>query len=206
VQFTIYREGPANAEFTFVDNQLTTEVRSPVIEAAITYNANSGVIECVARRKETRAEIVHAFAVNLLERDSDFQPCSARSYDLSVLQHRIDFPTDPIDGIEGVSVALLKLYPVETTSERITIEKLSETDLDIWNVAEVRLGKDALRTDYRVAQATIEICYRSPGRNRLRKLPITITHPHRSNIKDQTEIERVVANKYLQRWGLLTSA
>ena len=205
VQITIYREDKPNAEPTFVDGEFAIQMRRAVIEAALTYEPSTGVIECVATHRPTRDQVVTHFATFLLGCMSDFEPRASRSYDLTVLAKRLDFATDPNDRIEDVSVSLLRLQPVETTSERLTIERLPGNDKDIWTVVDERLGKDALTSDYNISQARILIRYRSSDSNKLRSLPIMITHPHKSNIKEQREIERVVSSKYLARWGLLAT-
>ena len=203
MQFTIYREGRPNAENAFVEGALTTQIRRPVMEAAVTYEPVTGTIECVASQRESRDIVVRAFGVQILGCSPDFEPSKARTYDLTILRQRTDFPTDPMDRIEKVSISMLRLHPIETESERVTVEKITDTDSDIWSVADERLGDGALKTDYRIGQARIQIRYRSRESDRIRTLPLTITHPHRSNIKEQSEIERIIASKYLQRWGLI---
>ena len=41
------------------------------------------------------------------------------------------------------------------------------------------------------------------GARRGRTLPLTITMPHGCNLKDQTEEEQLIGEKYLRRWGIL---
>lgn len=202
-QITIYREGRPNAENVFVDGALTTQTRCPVIEAAITYEAATGTIECVSAERKTREDVVRSFGITMLGFEEDFQPQVARAYDLTVLQERLDFSTEPSDGIEDVSVSMLRLHPVDSSGERITVEKVGATDRDIWTVVDERLGRNALVSDYRIGQARIVIRYKAGDSNRLRSLPITMTHPDRSSIKEQREIERLIAHKYLPRWGLV---
>jgi hypothetical protein len=141
-------------------------------------------------------------ATALLGWDAEFQPPEARIYDLGVLREPIAFETDPDDPIEDVKVTMLRLTPINTTAERITLESMRASERHIWAQAEERLGPNALQSDYNITQARLVCRYRSPSSNRLRTLNITITHPHRCNLKDQLEIERVLANKYLPKWRL----
>ena len=39
-----------------------------------------------------------------------------------------------------------------------------------------------------------------------RTLPLTITMPHGCNLKDQTEREQLIGEKYLREWGILRDA
>ena len=203
VQITIYREDRPNVEPAFVENKFAYQTRSRVIEAAVTYEPASGRIECVAAQRANREAVVAHFSTIMLGCAPELVPFMMRSYDLSVLADRVDFRTDPIDLIDGVSVAMLRLSPSDGTSDQVTIERLAESGRDIWEVAEERLGKNALATSYRISQARIAIRYRAHGSNRRQTLQVMITHPYKSNIKDQRAIERVVAGKYLSRWGLV---
>lgn len=205
VQITIYRELRPNAELAFVDGSLSTQVRRPVLEASVTYEPKTGLIECVGRQREDRSEMAALVATTLLGCSPEFRPLQARVYDLSALRRRVGFDREPIDRIEDVSVAMLRLVPIETSAELITVETTRQSDRDIWSVVEERLGPSALDSDYTIQQARIVIRYRSAESNRTRSLPVTITHPNRANLKERTEIERAVANKYLPRWGLVAA-
>ena len=167
------------------------------------YEPESGTIECVSAHRATREDVVRAFGTTLLGCEEDLALRPAHIYNLSVLQSRHKFPTESADGIEAVNVSLLRLHPVDSSAERITVEALGQNGGDIWSVVDQRLGDGALSTDYRIGQVKLVVWYKPDKSNRVRSLPITITQPHRSNIKEQREIERVVANKYLQRWGLV---
>ena len=205
-QITIYREDRPNTELAFLkDGALGTEVRKRVLEAALTYEPSTGTIECVGSHRDSRAEMARLMATTLLKTAPEFEPVPLRLYNLDPLRERIAFTSDPEDGIEEVRVAMLRLSPVEASAERITIESMAKNARDIWSTVEARLGPQALTSDYRIDQARIVVRYRSRESNRTRSLQIMITHPHKSNIKDRVEIERVVANKYLPLWGLIAA-
>ena len=55
-----------------------------------------------------------------------------------------------------------------------------------------------------VTQAKLAIKFHPKGdARRGRTLPLTITYPHGCNLKDQTEREQMIGEKYLRRWGIL---
>lgn len=203
VQVTIYREGRPNAEAAFVNGEFTVETRRPVAEAAVTYDAITGQIECVAPHKASREAIAQQFATALLGCSPDVRPVANTRYDLTVLRSRRTFETDPEDRIESVGVSMLRLKPVETSTEQVVVERWSKSTRDIWSVVDERLGEQALEADYNIDQARILVRYRSRESNRLRTLAVTISNPDKSNIKDQREIDRLVANKYLPLWGIV---
>lgn len=205
VQITLYRETRPNTEYAFRNGEFGTEVRRPVLEASVTYEPRTGMIECVAPQRDDRSDIARLLAVNLLGCSPDFEPVPARAYDLSALKQRLEFPTEPADQIEGVSIEMLKLVPIEIAGELITVESRAKSSRDIWTVVEDRLGPHALHQDYIINQAKVVIRYRGGDTHSVRSLAVTITHPNRSNLKERTEIERAVARKYLPQWGLVAA-
>lgn len=203
VQITIYRETRPTTEPAFVDNTFTYQTRSPVIEAAVTYEPLSGRIECVASQRASRDEVVKQFAITMLGCSPEIEPCAQKSYDLTVLAQPLEFDIDEGDRIEAVGVTMLRLKPIDASPERITIDRMPNNERNIWQVADERLGKNALARDYQISQAQIAIRWRAEGDNRVRTLRVGITHPYKSDIKEMSGIERLVASKYLPRWGLV---
>jgi hypothetical protein len=123
VQVTVYREDRPSTELAFQpEGTLGSEVRRKVLEAALTYEPATGLIECVGRQRDSRTEMVRMMATTLLGCEPEFQPASLPAYDLSVLSERIAFESDPEDRIEDVRVAMLRLTPIESVGERITVE------------------------------------------------------------------------------------
>jgi hypothetical protein len=205
VQITIYREDRPNLEPGFTNGQFGMISRRPVVEAAITYERDSGRIECVAKDKGVRSEVVRHFAEAALGCDPQSLPREFPNYDLTVLANRQRFETDAEDQIETVDLAMLRLNPVDGASERVILERSVGGSRDIWHVAEERLKPNALSTEYFISQARLVVKFRERGSNRRQTLNVMITHPFRSNIKEQRSIERVLIAKYLPRWGLVRS-
>ena len=101
---------------------------------------------------------------------------------------------------------MLRLHPVNSSSEHVIVETSNGPERDIWQVISERLGDKALSTDYEIGQAKLVVYYRTPASARARKLPIVITRPHRSNLREHSDFERLVARKYLPLWGLVASS
>nr|WP_210264699.1 hypothetical protein [Brucella pseudintermedia] len=96
VQIAIYREGLLDAFLAFDDaGTLVRRARRPVFEAAMTYEPATGVIEVVANDRESREEMVRFMARDLLGIEFQSEKVPFRTYDLAVLLHPFDFPTDP---------------------------------------------------------------------------------------------------------------
>lgn len=205
VQATVYREGRPDDFLEFVDGVLDRRPRRPVFEAALTYEPATGAIEVVANDRESREDLVRLFARDLLATEFRQERLPLRQFDLRVLQRPYAFPTDPGDGIESVRVNHLRLMPVDTVGERVTLECMRQATQTIWQMAEDRFGgNNPLLGGWVVTQAKLTIRFHpEAGARRGKTLPLTITMPHGCNLKDQTEREQMIGEKYLRRWGIL---
>ena len=205
VQITVYREGLPDDLFAFDDGELVRRAYRPVFEAAMTYEPATGVIEVVASDRESRSEMALFLARDLLGVEFRDEKVPMRHYDLGVLLAPHSFPTDVEDGIERVEVRQLRLMPIDAVGERVTLECLSKADRNIWTMAASRLGPgNPLTGGWVATQAKLSVKFhRKPGARLGRTLPLTITMPHGCNLKDQTEQEQLIGEKYLRRWGIL---
>jgi len=209
VQIAIYREGLLDDFLAFDDGgALVRRARRPVFEAAMTYEPATGVIEVVANDRESREEMVRFMARDLLGIEFQSEKVPFRNYDLDVLLHPFSFPTDPEDGIESVEVKQLRLMPIDNNAERVTLECLRKADRTIWSMSADRFGpNDPLAGGWVATQAKLTIKFHPKAdAKRGRTLPLTITMPHGCNLKDQTEEEQLIGEKYLRLWGILSGA
>ncbi len=209
VQVVVYREGLPDDDLAFDEHgKLTRRPRRPVFEAAMTYEPETGVIEVVANDRESREDMVRYLARDLLGIEFRQERLPFRHYDLSVLLKPHDFSTDPADGIAAVEVKSLRLMPIESVGERVTLECLRKADRSIWDMARERFGgSDPLQGGWVATQAKLSIRFHPTGGSRRgRTLPLTVTMPHGCNLKDQTEREQLIGERYLRRWGILRDA
>jgi hypothetical protein len=144
VQVAVYREGrPEDMLGLAANSTLSRRIVKPVFEAALTYEAATGVIEVVAKSREDRIDLTRFMARDLLGITlGEDQSLPLREYDLSMLLRPFDFPTDPADGIASVTVKELRLMDLGDAKERITLESMSGADRTIWQMAEHRFGLD----------------------------------------------------------------
>jgi hypothetical protein len=217
VQVAVYREGRPEDMLGFDANStLSRRIVKPVFEAALTYEAATGVIEVVAKTREDRVDLTRFMARDLLGITLDEeQTLPLREYDLSMLLRPFDFPTDPADGIASVSVKELRLMDLGDAKERITLETMSGADRTIWQMAEHRIGLDiggGARVlggagdlpEWVVTRARFTIKFHpGPDGGRGKSLSLTVTMPNGCNLKDMTPQERLIGEKYLRLWGIL---
>ncbi|MTH96395.1 hypothetical protein [Roseibium sp. RKSG952] len=217
VQVAIYREGRPEDMLGFdADSTLSRRIVKPVFEAALTYEAATGVIEVVAKTREDRMDLTRFMARDLLGITIDAnQQLPLREYDLSMLLQPFDFPTDPADGIAKVTVKELRLMDLGDAKERITLESMSGADRSIWEMAKHRIGLDIGRgsfvheitgevPEWVITRARFTIKFHpGPSGGRGKSLSLTVTMPHGCNLKDMTQQERLIGEKYLRFWGIL---
>ena len=205
IQATVYVEGVTDQMLAFTEGHLDLRDYRPVLEASLTYEPGSGTIEVVGKDRDTRERFVSAFATKLLGIEVKGDRLPFRQFNLESLRRHHDFPTDAEDGIEEVRVLSLRLMPIDDAGERLTLERMRGGTRSIWDTAHARFGeRSPLIGGWRVTQTKLAIRFRSDhGRSRGKTLPVTITMPHGCDLKDRTEPERIVGEKYLQRWGLL---
>lgn len=143
VQVAVYREGRPEDMLGFdAKSKLQRRIVKPVFEAALTYEAETGVIEVVANTLEDRRDLTAFMARELLGIDFKEKHIPWREYDLSMLLKPFDLPTDPEDGIMGVTVKELRFMELGERGERITLESMSGAERTIWEMAEKRIGLD----------------------------------------------------------------
>lgn len=206
VQITVYREGLPDDQLAFdATGVLVRQPYRPVFEAAMTYEPATGVIEVVAKDRESRAEMALFLARDLLGVDFRKEKVPLRRFNLGVLLTPFEFPTDIEDRIERVEVRALRLMPLDAPGDRITLECTSQGSWNIWSMAQLRLRQGAtLNGDYVCTQVRLIVWFHpKDGAKRGRRLPLMITMPHGCNLKEQTEEEQLIGEKYLRRWGIL---
>lgn len=220
VQVAIYREGRPEDMLGFdASRKLARRIVKPVFEAALTYEAATGVIEVVAATREDRVDLTRFMARDLLGIAFDEEKrVPLREYDLGVLLRPFDFPTDPADGIAGVTVKELRFMDLGDPKERVVLESMSGAERTIWEMARHRIGLDlgdgipvghpppmfGEAPEWLITRARFTIRFRpGPAGGRGRSLTLTVTMPHGCNLKDMTPQERLVGEKYLRLWGIL---
>jgi hypothetical protein len=204
-QVSVYRDGRPDEVLEFIEGDLDRKERRPVSEASVTYESTTGAVEVVGEDRESRSVLARFFVAELLGQRFANKPLPLRRYDLSGLARRHQFPTDPEDRIEAVHVTELRLSPIDSGIERVTLECARNPTRTIWQMASERFGLcNPLHGDWYVTRAKFTIAFRPEQDSRQsRLLPVVLKWPHGCDLKDGTEMERVVGEKYLQRWSLL---
>ncbi len=206
IQITVYREGMPSGQTIFEgDNlELGLLVYRPVCELAFTYEPSNGVIEVVAQQKPKREDLVKLFAAALLDQTIEGERIPLRQFDLSVFMTEREFPTDPQDGIVDVRLRLVKFVHHESRN-LVTIEARNEGETV--HAAAQRMFRDRnpfTVGDFDICEVVLAVKFR-PDRfsARGKTVAVKLRHPNGCDLKDKTDKERKLGEKYLRLWGVL---
>ncbi|MEQ9811695.1 MAG: hypothetical protein RLO50_02865 [Azospirillaceae bacterium] len=206
VQVTVYLEGMATSLLEFSEEGLDRRPHRPVVELAMTYAPQSGELDVMATGgKRERSDLARTVIQILIGDTDDPTPVPLRTYRLNSLRRPRDFPIDPGDAIEAVIVRRLRLRPQRSTRGQVILEIDGRAQQSLYDFADEAFGDgNPLRNGARVNQARLAI-RRLPTGNQRRGKVITfdITAPNGCTLKNRTEAERRISEKYLPRWGLV---
>jgi hypothetical protein len=204
-QLTLYYDDLPDTYLEFEEQRLVRRHRRPVVEASVTYEPATGVIEVVSSGGKFRDELGRIFANTILVQGIGAERITLRRFDLARLLRPFDFPFDTADGIESVKVVSLRLQRGGTEARRMILECPRRAGGSIWDQAREELKHENLKAaGYLVTQAKLSIRFLpGPDSPRGKTLPVTITVPNGCDLKGRTERERLIGGRYLKHWGLM---
>lgn len=205
-QVVIYREGLPDGFFEIENGALELKPMRPVLEAVLTYNAQTGDIEVVGLDSRDKPRLARLFSMVMLGQGIIGMRVPLRQYDLSSLVAQRTFQTDREDGIASVKVLALKIHFNMCPGIWFMLGERDKAEGNIYEHSD-----DSSRGEHLLRQADVEIVYAKlmvrfrPDRETRRGKTITleITLPNGCDLKGRTEKERLICEKYLPLWGLL---
>ena len=200
-----YLEGLPATSTEFADTGVVRRNVRPAVEVTLVYATETGVIDIIAGAgREQREQVARAFVEELFPQDAGLEPVRLREIVLSSLARTRPFPVDPEDGIDHVHLAELRIEP-NGGSGRVTLEAVRGDGPTLHELSRRWFGSsDPLARDPRVIKARLSIRFpKGNGRRRARTLQVMLTEPHGCNLRDRSDEERLVGEKYLRRWDLL---
>lgn len=206
IQVSIHREGMPNNELVFDGDELERLVYRPVYELAFTYEPALGIIEVVAQNKLRRADLAKLFARTLLGYNIDADRIGPHHYDLSVFMTECAFDTDPQDGIESVRLCQVR-FATHDGRAFVTVEARTENE-SVYAVGQRLFGRrnPFIAGGYHIHEVLLAVRFHPDRDNpRGKTINIKLRQPNGCDLKDKTDKERKIGEKYLSRWGILRS-
>ena len=205
-QLVAYHDGLHRSVQTFEKEEVVTKFISSVNEFSVSYEPHSGVVEVVSDHKENRDKLAKSFVNAFLKTDDDVDEVALKKFDLAKLKRPYDFmkEVDVPDLIDDVKVTLLKLKPLNSRNST-TIEALFSERRSIHDVAQEWFAQNnPLHGSFSIKKARLSIKFKPTDKNpRGKLLHVMITDPNGCDLKDRSEREKMIGNKYLERWGLM---
>ena len=173
-------------------------------EVIFVYKPGNGFVEVSAKGKREEIEkLQEVFGQNILGLDK-LPDAKSKPYELSKLKDKnFRFVTEPQDGIEKVTIKLLRLDLPGLGSRRITLEvSSSDGGQDIHSLIEKALNKTNLSLDeLTVAKAKLHFKFYPRDGKKGKTLTFEISIPDRCTLKDDPLDQ--IAKKYIEKWGLI---
>ncbi|MEQ9335142.1 hypothetical protein [Thalassobaculum sp.] len=214
-QITIYIEATPETALAFSEQaQLVTNVVRPVREAALLFDATEGTLDVVAKGggPDRRHDIAAAFVETMLAAGASLAGRARRTLALDILKTRPDLDILPEDHVQSVEVTRLVLGAPDSRSI-VTIEVPGRHEeaarSDIYARAEGAFGRNGLpnRSGWRVRAAKLRIRFEPEAKKRRAKsVTFELKAPDKTNLRDQMERHRQIADVLLARWKLYEGA
>ncbi len=210
-QFTVYVEAAPETALTFSERtRLEARIVRPVREAALLFDAAERTLDVVAKGggKARRHQMADAFVETMLAPGATLANRSRRTLALDKLKQRPTFDVRPEDRVRSVEVARLALgapdFGAIATFE-LPGRGQKRAEGDLYERAERAFGSNGIpaRPGWPVLAAKLRIVF-EPEKPKARAKSVTfeLKAPDRTNLRDQIELHRRIADTLLARWGL----
>lgn len=208
-QVTMYLSALPQVDLEFESGRLTPRERQLANEGAILYDPADGAIDIIAPGgSRSRMALAALFAQHLLQTDEPLKGIALRTYDLSTLRRPRDFEVDETDRIHHVEVRMLRLEPIDDGGGRLTVETTPGQTASLFQrLGDWMGGETAAPDGFDVTRARLSVCFMAArGTRPGRRCTFEIAEPNGCTLKDHKSTERLILEKYLERWNLLVSS
>ena len=108
------------------------------------------------------------------------------------------------DGIQDIKVTLIQLSPINGKGSNI----LQSGFLDHEDIYEKSrnwfAGNNPLASSFEIKRVKLSIKFKPDTKNPRGKLiHVNITDPNGCDLKDRTEKEKIIGDRYLEKWGIV---
>ncbi len=204
IQIMVYREDLPSTQLAFENEDLISQIVRPIKEVALTYEPATGHIEIIAEGKEHRKSIAIILSETLLQSPIDGERIALKQYDIQKLLKPAVLSFDIEDGIESVKVTMLKVAR-PNSNNTVTLDVATKEERKIYDVSKEYFGdNDPLKSGFRLKQVRISVKFMPDHESRKGKvLHVTIRDPNGCNLKSKSQKEKLIGEKYFERWELV---
>lgn len=206
-QASIYAKGSPQTETVFVNDELDQQVFYPAVEASVTYEPETGQLDVMSQGgRQTRDRISGLFSEHIFGYREQPAKVRLRNYDLERIRSPMDFVTDAEDMIEAVWIESVRFLADKSGFPRVNIDCSGRFPASVWQQSRDMFGgtDPFAQPGWRLVRVSLRVRFHKPkGGGRQETLRFALSYPNGSNLKERTEHERLIGEKYLSRWGLV---
>ena len=203
---TGFHDGLPQSIQTFDKDEVVTRHFAPAKDFSISYDPTSGLIDVISNSKDNREFLAKKFANIFLKSADDKFEIRLKKYNLAKFKSYQDLmkDVDLKDGIEDIKVTLIKLKPLNSKNST-TLESPFSEKRTIYEIAENWFaGNNPLSNSFEIKKVKLSIKFKADTKNPRGKLiHVNITDPNGCDLKDRTEKEKIIGDKYLEKWGII---
>ena len=195
---TLYLQERAKNGLAFKNKKVVRAARADVTEMIFAMNPERQEIEIAAKGGiAVREPLAKAFCASFLDNDAEPVRVAKREIDFDVLKHKPKFEIYPDDRIESVSVVKMAFIDNYLRSE---FQYPSDNSKIYERISGSHGETSPLKTGAAMRGATIKI-RRAKGCGKM--LTIDLRFPNSTTLQNQTEDDKRMSLKLLERWGIL---
>ena len=185
---------------------MVTRHFAPAKDFGVSYDPTSGLIDVISNSKDNREFLAKKFANIFLKSADDKFEIRLKKYNLAKFKSYQDLmkDVDLKDGIEDIKVTLIKLKPLNSKNST-TLESPFSEKRTIYEIAENWFAdNNPLSSSFEIKKVKLSIKFKQDAKNPRGKLiHVNITDPNGCDLKDRTEKEKIIGDKYLEKWGIV---
>jgi hypothetical protein len=204
--YFVYPEDYATTELGFDDEgKFYHRLRKPAFEVIFVYRPESGILEVSAKGGKKVVEALQEVFCKTILGLEGLPNLEKRHFDLSRLSDKtLKFVTEPTDGIEKVTITMLRLDLPGIGNRRITLEATPSNDEQpVYTLIEKALNKSNILLDKAlITKVKIQITFAAKDGKKGKSLTFEISSPDRCTLKDDPLDQ--IAKKYIEMWGLVS--
>ena len=204
--YFVYPEDYATTELGFDDEgKFSHQLRKPAFEVIFVYRPEGGILEVSAKGGKKVVETLQDIFCKAILGLGGLPKLDKKYFDLSRLNDKtLKFVTEPVHGIEKVTITMLRLDLPGGGNRRITLEASPASDEQpIYTLIEKALNKSNIPLDKAViTRAKIQIKFAARDGKKGKPLTFEISSPNRCTLRDDPLDQ--IAKKCIEKWGLVS--
>jgi hypothetical protein len=203
-QVTLYTEALPNNVIEFGDQGLERRASRSAIEFVLVYRPE-GIVETVAKGGKSVHEALRTmFAQHLLKIDTKLNQLNPNHFNLDKLVNGVNWVPESSDNLAMIRLRKLKLLPPNKSGSHLIIQTPSQLcNNNAKSACKDWFGdSNPIKLGFKVSGAMISFHFHPKGNRKKGKTLHCELSACSSNLKNFTDSDRALIEKYLSKWNL----